>query len=183
MDGEVKVDVSQSASVFMKFHECDVDLKWQFKLQKLSSKAFYEQVTKNIFGLTSHLMAFHENLVDCIKRKDSELEDLYENGASLSKSKLETEKFDSTFQFVCEDCDPFDILTNEKFYNLTKNTLRSTTEIKSVVKRNDVQTPRPVIAKPREKVLHSPGKNMLVNKRKIEQPPKSNVTRKKLQKL
>ena len=185
-DGEVEVDLSNS-SIQVIFHECDVDLKWQFKLQKLTAKAFYEHVTKSILSLTCQLLDCHENLVDCVKRKDEELEDLYENGAaSLSKSTLKTERFNSVLEFVKgkdgKDCDPFDILTNEKFYNLTKNFLRgNATEIKPIVHRNETQNR---IEEQNEKVLVSPGKNLhVIKKRKIEQPPKSNVTRKKLQKL
>ena len=68
-------------------------LKFLFKLSPGTSEQFSELVTKKLFLCLLKQQQDHDSLLDIIKKKDLEIED-YENcGATLSRSSLKTGKF------------------------------------------------------------------------------------------
>lgn len=68
-------------------------LRWRFKLSPGTIEQFSELVTKKLFLCLLKQQQDHDSLLEIIKKKDLEIED-YENcGASLSRSSLKTGKF------------------------------------------------------------------------------------------
>jgi len=68
-------------------------LRWMFNLSPGTAEQFSQLVTKKLFLCLLKQQQDHDSLLEIIKKKDLEIED-YENcGASLSRSSLKTGKF------------------------------------------------------------------------------------------
>ena len=138
----IQTQEEEETTVNLEFFECDILLKWEFKLQKLPPEKMHEIITKNLLAVTNYLaftkvlvytsisnltrkyvrffLIFQEKLIDTIRAKEKEIIQLYENGASLINASLKTEPFDRNHLVHDSDMVTNDILfiTTDPFHQL-----------------------------------------------------------------
>jgi len=188
----IQTQEEEETTVNLEFFECDILLKWEFKLQKLPPEKMHEIITKNLLAVTNYLTFTQEKLIDTIRAKEKEIIQLYENGASLINASLKTEPFDRNHLVHDSDMVTNDILfiTTDPFHQLmeeqavcSKRRRGEVTHLKLDDDKLISNSKQSEESTSKDKDSNPGGTNRFyVPKRKIDDISKSKTTR-KLQKL
>ncbi|XP_059094677.1 non-homologous end-joining factor 1-like [Tigriopus californicus] len=99
------------------------DFQWHFDLTAMGAEELFEILSSSLLNVLSAMFARQDFLVDLLKKKDLEIFDYSQSGATLSRNSLKTEKFD--LAHLKETALPstpssLSLLTTEPFHDIQK---------------------------------------------------------------
>ena len=165
-----KVDKNTGSMRFQRsIEELGAMLIWEFHPTKQSAEKFHELVFREVATTLAKSLAHLQEMESKLAMKDKELQDLYDSGAKLTQSSLQTERFVKPTKI--EHCDLKDVLTSDTYKAMSK--MRSNSVVKNEVQNKPHCNPkhtdskRDVESRPKANTNHSSSVNPMTIKRDL----------------